>query len=264
MTSAGEAGDPGRGTAPAGRIRVAASADGARADLRIEIPPVNVLDAAALGELERAVREAAPPARLLVLRGLPRAFSAGVSVPEHAPEPEAIERMLAAMRGVLVARVEPPAVTLAGVSGACLGGAAEILCACDLALVTDDARVGFPEIRLACFPPGAAALLPVRVGEAAAAEWILDGEVRSGREAAEAGLASRAVRPEQLDAETERLAGRILSASPRALSLALGLLRRARREALRARLPEAEDAYRRLAGDEELARAVRDFGKANR
>jgi cyclohexa-1,5-dienecarbonyl-CoA hydratase len=260
VTSAGESGDPGRATAPPGRIRVAASPDAARADVAIEIPPVNVLDAAALGELERAIRAAAPPARLIVLRGLPRAFSAGVSVPEHAPEPDAIERMLGAMRGVLASLVDTPAVTLASVSGACLGGAAEILCACDLALVADDARVGFPEIRLACFPPGAAVLLPVRIGEAAAAEWILCGETRSGREAADAGLASRAVRAEQLEAETERLAGRICVASPRALALALGLLRRGRREALRLRLPEAEDAYRRLAGSEDLARAVKEFG----
>ncbi len=50
-----------------------------RADLSIEIPPVNVLDVAALEELARLVLECAG-ARVLVLSGLPRAFSAGVSV----------------------------------------------------------------------------------------------------------------------------------------------------------------------------------------
>jgi cyclohexa-1,5-dienecarbonyl-CoA hydratase len=261
VTSGSRGGDAGAGGPPSGGIRVAASAGGARADVWIDHPPVNVLDGAALEELARAVRAAAPPARLVVLRGLPRAFSAGVSVAEHAPEPAAIDRMLAAMRGVLEALVDAPAVTLASVSGACLGGAAEILCACDLVLVSDDARVGFPEIRLACFPPGAAALLPARIGEAAAAEWILSGETRSGREAAECGLASRAVSAGLLHDETERLSARILSASPAALALARDLLRRGRREALRSRLPEAEDAYRRLAGSEDLARAVREFGK---
>jgi cyclohexa-1,5-dienecarbonyl-CoA hydratase len=261
VTSAGRPGDPSGGGAGSSRIRVRASEDGARAEIRIDAPPVNVLDASLLNELERAIRAASPRARLLVLRGLPRAFSAGVSVAEHAPEPAAIETMLRAMRGVLDALIESGAGTLASVSGACLGGAAEILCACDLSVVADDARIGFPEIRLACFPPGAAALLPVRIGEARAADWILAGETRSGREAAEAGLASRAVRPELVDAETERLAARILSASPAALGLARDLLRRGRREALRTRLPEAEDAYRKLAGSEDLARAVRDFGR---
>ena len=89
------------------------------------IPPVNVLGPAALGALAAAIEDA-PPARLLVLRGLPRAFSAGVEVAAHAPEPDLIEGMLAAMRGVLSALVETPAVTLASVSGACLGGGAEL------------------------------------------------------------------------------------------------------------------------------------------
>lgn len=144
---------------PSGGIALAHSAGGARADLRIARPPVNVLDAASLHAIAREVR-AAGAARLLVLTGLPAAFSAGVDVAEHAPEAAAIATMLAAMREVLEALVASPAVTLAAVQGACLGGGAEIVAACDLVLLADDARVGFPEIRLACFPPGAAALLP--------------------------------------------------------------------------------------------------------
>ena len=47
-------------------------------------------------------------------------------------------------------------------------GAPRSRSACDLVLAAEDARIGFPEIRLACFPPGAAALLPARIGEARA------------------------------------------------------------------------------------------------
>src|SRR5262249_61903921 len=108
---------------------------------------------------------------------------------DHVPEPARIETMLSAMRGALEALVASEAVTLAAISGACLGGGAEIVSACDLVLVAEDARVGFPEIRLACFPPGAAALLPGRIGEARANEWILSGRVVSGR-----GGARRAAR----------------------------------------------------------------------
>jgi cyclohexa-1,5-dienecarbonyl-CoA hydratase len=214
-------------------VRLERSRDGARADLSIDIPPVNVLGPASLGELAAAI-EAARPARLLVLTGLPRAF------------------------------VETPAVTLASVSGACLGGGAEIVSACDLVLVAEDARIGFPEIRLACFPPGGAVLLPLKVGEARSAEWILTGETVSGREAAAAGFAARAVAPARLAAETERLAERLLSASPRAVAAALGLVRQGRRKSLAGGLPAAEDAYRTLAGSEDLARAVREFEAARR
>jgi cyclohexa-1,5-dienecarbonyl-CoA hydratase len=243
---------------PSGGLTLSRSLGGARADLAIAIAPVNVFGVGSLEEFARAVRAAAP-ARLLVITGLPRAFSAGVEVADHAPEPARIERMLSAMRGVLEALVASPAVTLAAVAGACLGGGAEIAAACDLVLAAEDARIGFPEIRLACFPPGAAALLPGRVGEARAIDWILSGRIVSGREAAEAGFASRAVPGARLAAETETLAAQILAASPAALSSARGLLRGPRREALAARLPAAEDAYRALAGDADLARAVREF-----
>lgn len=244
-----------------GGVALSRSAGGARADLALAIPPVNVLGAADLAALAGRVREAAPPARVLVLRGLPEAFSAGVDVAEHAPEPEAIERMLAAMRSALEALLDAPAVTVAAVSGACLGGGAELVCACDLVLVADDARVGFPEIGLACFPPGAAALLALRVGEARAAEWILTGRRVSGREAAEAGFAARAVPSERLEAETDAVAARLLAAGPAALAAARELLREPRRRALAERLPSAEAAYRGLAGDADLAKAVAAFGK---
>ena len=116
-------------------------------------------------------------------------------------------------------------------------------------LVTDDARIGFPEIRLACFPPGATALLPVRIGGARAADWILTGRTVSGSEAADAGFAARAVSAADLEKE-----------SAPALAGARDLLRAERRRALAEALPRAEDAYRLLAGNDDLARAVEEFG----
>ena len=236
---------------------------GGRADLEIRLPPVNVLTAAALRVLARLFAEV-PPARVVVVTGLPRAFSAGVSVAEHEPEPAAMDAMLAAMRDALHALVGTSAVTLAIVSGACLGGGAELVAACDLVLVADDARIGFPEVRLACFPPGAVALLPVRLPAARAAEWILTGRTVSGREAADAGFACRAVAPAELTVEADRLAERLLAASPAALAAARDLLRAPRRAALAIELPRAEAAYRALAGSDDLRRAVRAFAEGRR
>jgi cyclohexa-1,5-dienecarbonyl-CoA hydratase len=166
------------------------------------------------------------------------------------------------MRLVLQELVQTPAITVAAIFGACLGGAAEIAAACDLVIVAEEARVGFPEIRLACFPPAAVVLLPLRVGEARAGEWILTGTVFSGRQAAAAGFACRAVPAAQLAGEVDRQVKELLTRSPRALGAARDLLRRGRREALERDLPPAEEAYRGLAGSEDLARAVRDFKKS--
>ncbi len=239
-------------------IRLDLTEGGALARLDIRIPPVNVIGAAHLDEIARRVEEAAG-SRVLLLSGLPRAFSAGVEMADHVPESRAIERMLAAMRGALAALLENPAVTIAAVSGACLGGGAEIAAACDFVLASEDARIGFPEIRLGCFPPGAAALLPLLIGEMRAAEWILTGRSYSGIEAVSAGFATRAVPAAKLEREALRLAGELLSRDPTALSEARRLLRRPRLEALARVLPLAEDAYRRLQGSEALTRAIQEF-----
>jgi cyclohexa-1,5-dienecarbonyl-CoA hydratase len=239
-------------------IRLDTSASGGLARLEIHLPPVNVFTAADLDELFRVV-EAARDSRVLLLSGMPRAFSAGVEIAEHVPEPGPMERMLAAMRGALAALVETPAVTVASVSGACLGGGAEIAAACDIVIAAEDARIGFPEIRLGCFPPAAAVLLPGRMGETRAAEWILTGRTYSGTEATAAGFATRAVPSASLEAETRHFVEGLLSRGPAALAAARDVLRQSRRDALATHLLRAEDAYRRLEGDQDLARAVRQF-----
>jgi cyclohexa-1,5-dienecarbonyl-CoA hydratase len=239
-------------------IRLERSDEGRLARLEIHLPPVNVLGVADLELLAQRLAESRG-AEVLLLSGLPRAFSAGVDVADHAPDADAIERMLTAMRNVLGRLVATPAVTLASVSGACLGGGAEIAAACDMVLASEDARIGFPEIRLACFPPGAAVLLPLRIGDARATEWILTGKTFSGLEAARLGFATRALPAARLARETEHAVEELLSRSPQALAAARDLLRRARREALARDLPRAEEAYRRLSGSEDLAKAVKDF-----
>ena len=239
-------------------IRLDPAAGGGLARLDIHLPPVNVFSAADLDELFRVV-EQARDSRVLLLSGLPRAFSAGVSIAEHVPEAGPMERMLAAMGGALAALVETPAVTVASVSGVCLGGGAEIAAACDIVIAAEDSRIGFPEIGLGCFPPAAAVLLPGRIGETRATEWILTGRTCSGTEAAAAGFATRAVPAASLESETRRLVEGLLSRGKAALGAARDVLRRPRREALATHLPHAEDAYRRLEGDRDLARAVGDF-----
>jgi cyclohexa-1,5-dienecarbonyl-CoA hydratase len=237
-------------------------AEGPWTRLRVAMPPVNVFGVQDLELFSQRVREARDRTVLLV-SGLPKAFSAGVDIADHAPEPGAIDRMLAAMRTLLEALVETPAITVAAVSGACLGGGAEIAAACDLVFVAEDARIGFPEIRLGCFPPGGVALLPGRIGTARASEWILTGRTFSGREAAQAGFATRSLAADQVDGHAERAARDLACLGRSALGGARDLLRQDRREALAHALPRAEDAYRRLAGSEDLARAVEQFLKKN-
>ena len=240
------------------------SQSGGVAFLELDRGPANVLDLEALGSVERAVKSlGATATRALVLSGRP-SFSSGVDIADHAPGK--LEEMLAAIHGLLSSLLEAPFPTVAAVRGACLGGGAEIALCCDVVFAAHDARVGFPEITLACFPPAAVLLLPFAAGSSRAAELVLSGETISGREAAETGLASRSVPESELDGIARAFARGVASKSRAAVEAAFRLMREPKRRAFEQGRAGTEAAYRDLANGRDLARAVEDFerGRENR
>src|SRR5919109_2983583 len=134
---------------------------------------------------------------VLVLTGQGKTFSVGVDVGAHTPDK--VECMLGKFHGVIRALIAAKKVTLAVVHGHCLGGGAELAMVCDLVYTTESAHWGFPEIKLGCYPPVAATVLAALVGQKQAADLILTGRTISGSEAAEIGLANRAVPTDELD-----------------------------------------------------------------
>jgi cyclohexa-1,5-dienecarbonyl-CoA hydratase len=214
-------------------LRVAV-ADGV-AELTLDRPPLNVLDMALLHAFADAIDDlgAQRDLRLIVIRGKGKAFSSGVDVGEHlgddlAPMLQAFSR--AAMR--LLASEVP---TLAVGHGAILGGACELVALADLAIVTDDAVLGCPEIRLGVVPPVAAAVFPRLVGLQRAAALILTGDTVSGAEAERIGLVWRSVTADRLEAESQAVIDRFRGLSASSLRLA----RRTIRGAMRMPLPQA-------------------------
>ena len=235
-----------------------AATDGpSHATLTLRRPPANVLDVATLGRLTAEVeRLSAGPPRALVIAGHPH-FCAGVAIEDHVPE--RIGAMLGAFHGFLRAILAFPVPTIAQVSGACLGGGAEIALACDLVFAAEDARIGFPEIGLACFPPAAAVLLPEAIGRNAAADWVLSGRIGSGREAERKGWAGRVAPPERLGEAVARFTEELGGRSRVAVHEAALLLRAPKRALFDRSIGAAEEAYARLAASPELAEAVRRF-----
>jgi cyclohexa-1,5-dienecarbonyl-CoA hydratase len=152
-----------------------------------------------------------------VISGSGKGFSAGVDVAAHTPDK--VEEMLAKFHAVIRSLVGSLKVTIAVVHGACLGGGAELAMVCDLVYTSDSATWGFPEIKLGCYPPVAVTALAALVGQKCAADMILTGRTLSGIEAAEVGLANRAVPPAQLDAEVAECVDRVSKLSPAALAV---------------------------------------------
>jgi cyclohexa-1,5-dienecarbonyl-CoA hydratase len=180
-------------------------------------PPLNVIDIPMMEELAQALGEieARSDISVIVLSGEGKAFSAGVDVAAHTPDK--VDGMLLKFHAVIRALVASKKVTVAAVHGHCLGGGAELAMVCDVAYTTASAQWGFPEIKLACYPPVACTALAALVGQKRAAELILTGRTISGPEAAEMGLANRAVADDELAAMVDRTVQGLLSLSPAAL-----------------------------------------------
>ncbi|MBO0911715.1 MAG: enoyl-CoA hydratase/isomerase family protein [Acidobacteria bacterium] len=190
------------------------------ARLTLSNPPVNVIDIPMMDELASAISEieALSDISILVVSGGGKSFSAGVDVGAHAPGE--VAGMLGKFHAVIRSLITTKKVTIARVEGHSLGGGAELAMACDLVYTTNDARWGFPEIQLGCFPPVAVSALSALIGQKRAAELILTGATISGKEAAETGLATEAFEESQsrkaVDRTLEKLRG--LSVSTLALT----------------------------------------------
>jgi cyclohexa-1,5-dienecarbonyl-CoA hydratase len=182
-------------------------------------PPLNVIDIPMMEELAQALAEieSRSDVSVIVLSGADKHFSAGVDVAAHTPDK--VEEMLSKFHAVIRALVASKKVTIAAVDGHCLGGGAELAMVCDVVYTTASAQWGFPEIKLGCYPPVACTALAALVGQKRVAELILTGRTISGNEAADMGLANRAVRDEELDATVNRTMQELLRLSPAALAV---------------------------------------------
>ena len=97
--------------------------------------------------------------------------------------------------------------TIAKVHGAAVAGGSDIALCCDLLVMADDARIGYMPTRVWGCPT--TAMWAYRLGPMRAKQMMFTGDVISGRTAADWGLATLAVPPDELDAATLQLALRI-------------------------------------------------------
>ena len=182
--------------------------------------PLNVIDVPMMEELAITLTEveAQPDVSVVVFSGAGKSFSAGVDVAAHTPDK--VEEMLGKFHAVMRALVASKKVTIAQVHGRCLGGGAELAMMCDMVYTAESAQWGFPEIKLGCYPPVACTVLAALVGPKRAAELILTGRTINGKEAAEIGLANRAVPEAELSAAVDECIAYLRKLSPAALAVA--------------------------------------------
>ena len=97
--------------------------------------------------------------------------------------------------------------TIAQVHGAAVAGGSDIALCCDFLVMAEDARIGYPPARVWGVPTPA--MWVYRLGPQAAKRLMMTGDLITGREAAEIGLALKAVPEAELDAAVEALVARL-------------------------------------------------------
>jgi cyclohexa-1,5-dienecarbonyl-CoA hydratase len=205
---------------------VSATRVGGRATVTWERGPANVFDTALLDELTRVLqRGEVTEAHVVVLRGGGKSWSGGLSVEDHM-KPR-VSAMFDSFHRALTTLWNLPIPTIAQVHGRCLGGGMELLMACDLAIASEGATFGQPEIRLGVYAPFGAATYAHLLGPRRAAELLYLGTPFDAERAAAAGIVNRVVPEEELDASVALMAQTICSHRRETLRLLKSVLRRA-------------------------------------
>ena len=211
-------------------LGIAHDADERRiARLRLNRPDrLNAIDMRMPGEIRAAVEwaEADDEVHVIVVEGEGRAFCAGydlVALAEESPRGGPVDHPLQQEKQPWDSMVDYAVMkrhtedfmslwrsrkpTIAKVQGYAVAGGSDIALCCDLLVMADDAKIGYMPTRVWGCPT--TAMWTFRLGAARAKQLMFTGDLITGAQAAEWGLANIAVPAAELDAATDSLARRI-------------------------------------------------------
>jgi len=181
----------------------------------------NSLTAKMLGELTD-IAEAAQDARVLVLTGAGKVFSAGADLDAAraglatSPDWERLSGALSAL----------PCLTIAALNGTVAGGAMGMVLACDLRVAVSEAKFFYPVMKLGFLPqPSDPARLTALIGPSRAKLILMAGQKIDAETAHGWGLVDRLTTPETLMTDAQTLAADTRAATPDHAAAIKGLLR---------------------------------------
>ena len=189
----------------------------------------NVLDAGSIAGMRDALAQAAADdaVRVVVLTGTGNTFCAGADL-SGATSGES-QSFAGSGPRALVALLEDlldhPKPTIAKVQGHVAGGGNGLVAACDLAIASDAARFAFSEVRVGVAPAVISVVCLAKLHPSDAYELLLTGERVSAERVRVAGMLTRVVPADGLDAEVATLVSQLAKGGPHALAATKKLLR---------------------------------------
>jgi len=178
---------------------------------------VNLQMATELREVCQRVRED-DDIRVVALTGAGEAFCAGDEeeplLPDEENPVEQLKTSLEFRRAAgFLGGIEKP--VMVAINGDALGHGLEMALACDIRIVSADARMGLPQICQGSIPwDGGTQRLPRIVGRAWAAEMLLTGKVIDAAEALRIGLVHQVVSPGEITERIGQVAATAASLAP--------------------------------------------------
>ena len=206
--------------------------DGPVARVTLNRPEIhNAFDEALIAALAETFTGLAedPAARVVVLAGAGRSFSAGADLNwmkrAAAYDEERNREEARAMEAMFRAIDDCPKPVIAAVHGAAIGGGVGLVAACDIAIASDAAVFATSEVRLGIVPAVIAPFVIRAIGPRAARRYFLTAERFDAAEALRIGLVHETVPPDRLEFRVAEIAAELLKGGPLAQAEAKRLVR---------------------------------------
>lgn len=189
---------------------------------------LNALDSTLIAELHEFFAQLRNDlsTRVVILQGAGRAFCCGLDLKEQLARPVHGDPLAAlalqqSVRDIMLAMRRCPQPIIGIVQGAASGGGFALALACDVRLITPDARMNasFIKVGLTGCDIGVSWFLTRMAGSSVAAELLLTGRFLDAQRALGLGLVSRVAALAELQAESVALANEMLATSAIGLRL---------------------------------------------
>ncbi|WP_087972372.1 enoyl-CoA hydratase-related protein [Oceanobacillus rekensis] len=172
--------------------------------IELNAPPANTLSAAMISELRVALKHIQEETNIhaVILTGSGKFFAAGADIREFVPAMGDYDKGFAMSQAGQALCNEIEALTkpvIAAINGPALGGGLEIALGSHFRVMSEDAIIGLPELKLGLLPSfGGTQRLTKITGTATALNLILTGKQIKSKEAIELGIAQLAVPSDDL------------------------------------------------------------------
>jgi methylglutaconyl-CoA hydratase len=193
--------------------------------------------------------------RIWILRSNGPAFCAGLDVGE-ATDPRLGFESAKMVRECLSAVYRVPLVTIAMVHGVARGGGAGIVAACDFAVASRDATIGFPEVRLGLVAAQVMSVLVRKLRRADIKELLLSGEAVDAERALQMGLFQRVG---DVETAAQEIISQVLRAAPGALAKTKQLIDRLDSRSLQDDIEMCMQHHLQDKAGEEAQEGIRSF-----